>query len=704
MTKKKLPVRGMRCAACAVSVEKHLQKQTGVRSAAVNLANHSVQLELDEDIVSEEILDKTLAEIGFGIGQPDTQSISEQPRQERQKLIVATALTLPLFVVAMFVPPFPYDGWLMAALSLPVLAWSGQEFFVQAWRQALQGSSNMDTLVALGTGTAFVFSLFLVIFSPGDPVYFEGAAVVVTLVLLGRYMEQRARQRTSQALEELLNLQADTARVIRNGIETEVPLQEVWVGDRLRVLPGERVPVDGLVRKGETLVDESMLTGEPLPVHKQPRSAVIGGTINRSGSFEMIAQKVGEETFLYRMVALVEEAQGKKPPIQRLVDRISSVFVPIVMGLALLSFLYWWGWIGLPLGEALSISVSILVVACPCALGLATPTAIMVGMGQLAKAGILVRDAEALEGLERSQVIVFDKTGTLTEGKPQVKHWRWMPAAHGREDELQQLVWNAERESDHPLAKAIVAFLPEGQKFDIQGFEDVPGYGIRFIHHQTNYRLGNAAFLKDLAPADAPDHLTYIYLADAQDCLLEIALWDAPKTDVAQLISRLQAQGLETQLLSGDRPESVRYIAQQLGITQAHGGVLPEDKLAYIQKLQAEGKKVAMIGDGINDAPALAQADIGIAMGSGTDIAMESASVTLLGGNLSLLPRAMDLARATNRVIRQNLFWAFAYNVLALPVAAGVLYPFLLNPMIAGAAMAMSSVSVVLSSLRLLRA
>lgn len=715
---KRVAVGGMRCASCAVSIEKQLQKQEGVKDVSVNLADHSLNLSFDNDTISMEVIQSKVKEIGF-----ELQSTSEEEREEanaatakrtRLKLIVGGVFTLPLFVVAMFLPAFPYDKWVMLVLALPVLAWSGEEFFVQAFRQARHGAANMDTLVALGTGTAFVFSAYNTVFQPSAPVYFEGAAVVITLVLLGRYLEQRARSRTSKALEELLELQAKTARVIRNGEELEIPVVEVWVGDRLRILPGERIPVDGMVRKGESLVDESMVTGEPLPVRKTKKDEVIGGTLNQSGSFEMIAQKVGSETLLSQIVELVKEAQGKKAPIQRLVDKVAGVFVPIVMAIAAASFTFWYFAYGLPLAEAVAIAVSILVVACPCALGLATPTAIMVGMGQLAKNGVLVRDAEQLEQLNKVDAMVFDKTGTLTEGKPQVEQWNWLGEIETKAiTQYQNLIFSAEKQSEHPLAKAIIQFLKAKNEsistLELSEFENHSGRGIRFVYEGKTYRLGNRAFLteSDTATDALPDRdaspFTLIYFAEGTTPLLEIALSDAPKTEALSVIKELHEQGLELHLLSGDRPESVRHVAGQIGIEHLRGGVLPQEKLDYIQALQESGKTVAMIGDGINDAPALAQANVGIAMGSGTDIAMESAGVTLLGGNIRLLPRGLELAQATSRVIRQNLFWAFFYNVLAIPVAAGVLYPFLLNPMIAGGAMALSSVSVVLSSLRLLR-
>lgn len=708
----------MRCASCAVSIEKQLQKQEGIEDVSVNLADHSLNLAFDDDAISMEVIQSKVKEIGF-----ELQSTSEEDREEanaatakrtRLKLIAGGLCTLPLFVVAMFLPEFPYDKWLMLVLALPVLAWSGQEFFVQAFRQARHGAANMDTLVALGTGTAFVFSAYNTVFQPDAPVYFEGAAVVITLVLLGRYLEQRARSRTSKALEELLELQAKTARVIRNGEELEIPVVEVWVGDRLRILPGERIPVDGMVRKGESLVDESMVTGEPLPARKTKKDEVIGGTLNQSGSFEMIAQKVGSETLLSQIVELVKEAQGKKAPIQRLVDKVAGVFVPVVMAIAAASFTFWYVAYGLPLAEAVAIAVSILVVACPCALGLATPTAIMVGMGQLAKNGVLVRDAEQLEQLNKVDAMVFDKTGTLTEGKPQVEQWNWLGEIESETiTQYQNLIFSAEKQSEHPLAKAIVQFLKAKNEstntLELDEFENHSGRGIRFVYEGKTYRLGNRAFLiesdtaTDALPNRDASPFTLIYFAEGTTPLLEIALSDAPKAEASAVIKNLHEQGLELHLLSGDRPESVRHVAGQIGIEHLRGGVLPQEKLDYIQALQESGKTVAMIGDGINDAPALAQANVGIAMGSGTDIAMESAGVTLLGGNIRLLPRGLELAQATSRVIRQNLFWAFFYNVLAIPVAAGVLYPFLLNPMIAGGAMALSSVSVVLSSLRLLR-
>ena len=682
--------------------------------------------------------------------EPAAVTLAAEPSPElidmTRRFKLAAVLTLPVFVLAMgeMLPGLgaalsgAWNGWLQMALAAPVVLWAGWPFFQRGWRSLTSRNLNMFTLIAIGTGAAFLYSLVAVlapqVFPPGFQgpegrvaVYFEAAAVIVTLVLLGQVLELRARERTGDALRALLDLAPKTAlRLAQGGEEgggeaeetTEVPLDRVAVGDRLRVRPGERVPVDGVLLDGRSAVDESMVTGEPIAVEKGPGDALVGGTLNGTGGFVMRAERVGADTLLSRIVQMVAEAQRSRAPIQGVADRVAGVFVPAVVVVALLAFVAW-ALVGPApaLAHALVAAVSVLIIACPCALGLATPMSIMVGTGRGAQAGVLVRDAEALERLERVDTLLVDKTGTLTEGRPRLSAVVALPGHE--DDEVLRLAASLERPSEHPLAQAILAAASERglATLPVEGFAALPGRGVTGLVDGRRAALGTARLLAELgvdAAALEPqaedlraEGATVVLLAlDGRPAGL-IAVADSIKADAAETVAALRREGLRVVMLTGDRETSARAVASKLGIDELRAEVLPEDKGATVKALQAQGWIVAMAGDGINDAPALAQADVGIAMGDGTDVAIESAGVTLLRGELGGLLRARRLSRATMRNIRQNLVFAFAYNSLGIPVAAGLLYPvlgLLLSPMIAAAAMSLSSVSVIGNALRLRRA
>ncbi len=601
--------------------------------------------------------------------------------------------------------------------------WFGSEFFVTAWKRARLFSSNMDTLVALGTGSAFIFSLFNTFFpqfliSRGfEPhVYYEAATVIIAMVLLGRFFEERAKQRTSDSIKKLMGLQVTKAIVLRNGQETEISIGDVFPGDRLKVRPGSKIPVDGIVLEGNSWVDESMITGEPIPVEKKAGDKLIGATLNGSGSFIMLAERVGAETLLASIIRLVSEAQGSKADIQKLVDKVASVFVPVVIVIALITFTSWYLFGPSPaLTYAIITSVTVLIIACPCALGLATPTALMVGMGRGAESGILIKNAQSLELAHKLDVIVLDKTGTLTEGKPSVTEL--FPDNNGLLNEVGPKILWVETQSEHPLAIAMVNYLKGNGISPIKGsrFSSVTGKGVEAYFDNSRILIGNKRIMED---AEIPIPSEFIEFIDKQHeginsiiliavdntVKLVFSISDKLKDNAQKSVKQLKNLGIDIHILSGDNENAVRLVAKNTGIENWKSGMLPADKLEYIKKLQQSRKIIGMAGDGINDSPALAQSDIGFAMGSGTDIAMESAEITLIKGDISKIALAVKLSKQTVKTLRQNLFWAFIYNVIGIPLAAGVLYPFtgfLLNPMLAGAAMAFSSVSVVTNSLRL---
>ncbi len=641
-------------------------------------------------------------------------------------------------VLGMFFMDLPYVNYIMLVMTLPVLVFFGKDFFVNAWKQARHGKSNMDTLVALSTGIAFLFSTFNTLYPEywyarglEAHVYFEAAAIIIFFILLGKLLEERAKSNTSDALRKLMDLQPQTVRVIRDGQEQEISAKEVRLGDEIVIRSGEKIPVDGKVQSGSSFVDESLMTGEPLPAEKKPGAEVFAGTLNQQGSFTFMAEKVGKQTVLAQIIKTVREAQGSKAPVQRLVDKIAGIFVPVVLGIAILTFVVWM----LAGGEnalthALLASVSVLVIACPCALGLATPTAIMVGVGKGAENNMLIRDAESLEVAHKVDAIVLDKTGTLTEGRPEVAGWYWSgegemvkglkgeglkgEKVRGEREHHAAAIRAIEARSEHPLAQAIAAF-GQGTLPSVEQFQSVTGSGVTGVVDGEKYTIGTFEFLQkegietDTALRKLAGELrekaqTVIGVGWQGRQIALIALADQLKATSAEAVATLQKQGIDVYMLTGDNPQTAAQVAKQVGITHFQAEVKPGDKMDFVKKLQAEGKIVAMVGDGINDSQALAQANLSVAMGRGSDIAMDVAKMTLITSDLLALPKALRLSKRTVATIRQNLFWAFIYNLIGIPLAAGVLYPFngfLLNPMIAGAAMALSSVSVVTNSLRL---
>ena len=731
-TKDSYKVSGMTCASCAVSLESYLKPVEGIKQVAVNYPNQSVALEYESAKISIETLQQKASEIGYTIltGEAkETQKAFEEIEEKRlktlkKKLIISAVFSIPVFLMAMFfMGQIPYENWTMLLLSTPVLFWSGSEFFLIAWSKLKHFSANMDTLVALSTGTAFVFSVFNTVYphyflsrGVAPHVYYESAVIIITLILLGRYLEEKAKSKTSSAIKKLMGLKPKEVIAIRNGEEQTIAYDEILKGDLIIIKPGDKVPVDGTVKKGESFIDESMISGEPIPLSKTKGDKVFAGTINQKGALRIIAKKVGNETLLSQIIKLVEQAQASKPTIQKLVDKVAGIFVPIVIGLAILTFIIWYVMGPEPtFTYALLTLITVLIIACPCALGLATPTALMVGIGKGAQQGILIKDAQALETAFKIDTLILDKTGTITEGKPKVTDLVW--AQDVDVSELSQVLLAIESQSEHPIAEAIVQHLKkEGtQPIQSESFESITGMGAKLSFQQKTYMAGNerlmlangidiAAELSQQAETLKKAAKTVVYFSVGNKVEAIIAIADQVKESARAAIEQIHEMGIHVYMLTGDNEQTASAIAGQVGIENFRANVMPADKGNFVKELQAQGKTVAMAGDGINDSHALAQSDVGIAMGSGTDIAMESAGITLMQSDLKQIAKAIKLSKATMRTIRQNLFWAFVYNVIAIPIAAGVLYPlngFLLNPMIAGAAMSMSSISVLTNSLRL---
>ena len=730
-TKETFQVLGMSCAVCALNVETTLGAQEGVYEAKVNFAGSTVLVDYNPRVITPVELQKAVESAGYELVVENTEDTDQADRLQREeflalkrKTIGAIVLAVPVFVIGMFFMHMPYGNWIMLAFTIPVMAFFGRDFFVHAYMQLKHGRANMDTLVAVSTGVAFLFSLFNTIWpeywtSRGleAHVYYEAAAVIIALILLGRLLEAKAKFSTSTAIKKLMGLQPKTVtKILADGSEEEVPIREVVVGDVLVVKPGEKIPVDGEVTEGSSFVDESMITGESIPVEKVKGQPVYAGTINEKGSFRFRADKVGGETVLANIIRMVQEAQGSKAPVQKLVDRIAGIFVPVVMGIAVITFIVWMLIGGdLAFTHALLTSITVLVIACPCALGLATPTAIMVGIGKGAEHNILIKDAESLELMYRVNAIVLDKTGTITEGKPVVTDIHWTP---GSEDErYPSILLEIERRSEHPLADAVVQKFKERvvNEISVSDFENQTGKGVTAKVGDKVYLVGNRALLEvnhvvldddneKLAVRWEGDGKTVVFFAGEGRVLSLVAVADKIKESSRQAVATLHEKGIDVYMLTGDNALTARAVADQVGIRHFKAEVMPGEKANFVEALQHEGKVVAMVGDGINDSQALAQADVSIAMGKGSDIAMDVAKVTLITSDLNVIPRAIALSHQTVRAIRQNLFWAFIYNIIGIPLAAGVLYGingFLLNPMIAAAAMAFSSVSVVTNSLRI---
>ena len=729
--KKSFPVTGMSCAACASSVESILSHTNGVNSASVNFASSSVLVDYDETITEKKI-QKALQEVGFDIiiDVEDPSYVQQELQQKhyqdiKSRTIWSAILTLPIFILGMFFMQWESGKWISLALTLPVLFWFGRSFFINAYKQAKHGKANMDTLVALSTGIAFLFSIFNTFFpefwlSRGiEPhVYYEAATVIITFISLGKLLEEKAKSNTSSAIKKLMGLQPKTLKIIENGEEKEIPISSVQVGQTILVRPGEKIPVDGEVSKGSSYVDESMITGEPVPVEKSKDEKVFAGTVNQKGSFQFIAEKVGGETLLSQIIKMVQEAQGSKAPVQKLVDKIAGIFVPVVLGISIITFIVWMSVGGdNAFSQALLTSVAVLVIACPCALGLATPTAIMVGIGKGAENNILIKDAESLELGHKVNAVILDKTGTITEGKPLVTNILWKDKLENQ-NEYKQILLAIETQSEHPLAEAVVNHLKEQniEQAEIVSFESITGMGVQAENENgSKYYVGNHKLMLDknikidaslmqTAESLEDQAKTVIFFGNEKQVLAILAIADKIKETSKKAIETLQDRGIEVYMLTGDNNKTASAVAKQVGISNYQGEVMPSEKAAFVEKLQAEGKIVAMVGDGINDSHALAQANVSIAMGKGSDIAMDVAKMTLITSDLQSIPKALELSKRTVLGIRQNLFWAFIYNIIGIPIAAGVLYPvngFLLDPMIAGMAMAFSSVSVVANSLRL---
>jgi Cu2+-exporting ATPase len=724
---KTFPVLHMTCASCAARVEKILNAQEGVIATSVNYAAASAKIEYIPGVHTED-LQAAVQSMGYDLVVEDRnssgKSLEEIHNNLFRKLKLRTSgavlLSAPVVLISMFLMGMPYANYIMWALSTPVILWFGRGFFINAYKQARHGSANMDTLIALSTGVAYVFSVFNTLFPQywhgkglHAHVYFETAAVVITFILLGKMLEEKAKGKTSSAIQKLMGLQPRTVTLIHeDGNQMEISVDMVKAGDLILVRPGEKIAVDGLVIRGTSYVDESMLSGEPVPVLKQEDEKVFAGTVNQKGSFQFKAIKVGAETLLAQIIRTVKDAQGSKAPVQKLTDKIAGIFVPVVLLISLLTFTVWFIFGGENgFTQGLLAMVTVLVIACPCALGLATPTAIMVGIGRGAEKGILIKDAESLELARKVNVVVLDKTGTITEGKPRVTDILWLH----HDDTKKGILYSMEKQSEHPFALAVADHYEGLQSVPVTRFESIPGKGARAMIGDETYFVGNSKFLtenniqidrklSDEAAGWSAQSITAVWFADAKEALAVAAITDKIKSTSREAIQELKHLGIEVYMLTGDHEATANTIAQRTGIEHYKAEVLPDQKANFIKQLQADGITVAMVGDGINDSPALAQADVSIAMGKGSDIAMEAAMVTIFSSDLNKIPDAMKLSRQTVQTVRENLFLAFIYNIIGIPIAAGVLFPFtgfMLNPMIAGAAMALSSISVVTNSLRL---
>jgi len=711
----KLTIKGMHCASCSTLLTKALQRVEGVKTANVNYATGIATIEHDQSTKTEQLIE-AVKKKGYGATlHTEEKNTHEQMQREQRKEIkhlktlftFSLIFSIPAFIIGMLFMedglfyvgiPFPHAIYFLFALATPVQFFIGGQFYKGAFVALLNKTANMDTLIALGTSAAYFYSLYSLL-TGGMTQYFEASTTIITLIIMGKWLEAVAKTKTSDAIKKLVSLSPKNATVIRNGKEQLIPVDDVIVGDIIRVKPGEKIPIDGLILEGNSSVDESMITGESIPVEKTKGSAVIGGTINKHGSFKMKATKIGANTTLSKIITLIEDAQGRKAPIQRLADSVSAYFVPAILLIAAGTFTYWTLFAGLSAAFGMSAAVSVLVIACPCALGLATPTAIMVGTGLGAKKGILIKGGDTLETVHKLRAIVFDKTGTITQGKPRVT--KAIPLKTS-EKELLKIAASIEKHSEHPLAEAIVNANKQ-TPYKVTKFSAKPGFGISGKIKNATYTVGKPAASNTTITELEEEGNTVVCVTKNKKIIGFIAISDTIKETSAEAVNKLKRMNITPYMLTGDNKRAANAIAKQAGITNVFAEVLPQDKANVVKDLQ-KNKKIGMVGDGINDAPALATADIGIAMGSGTDVAIETGNIVLMNNDLLLVPKAIKLSKLTMRKIRQNLFWAFIYNIIGIPVAAGLLYPFtgiLLSPIIAGAAMALSSVSVVTNSLLL---
>ncbi|HCV15820.1 MAG TPA: hypothetical protein DF637_05760, partial [Rikenellaceae bacterium] len=725
MAKKSYTVTGMSCASCAMGVEKGLNAQPGVKKAVVNFADNSVTLEFDEQLTDSIKLKRSVQQLGYDMIVEEGENAAKLKEEQREshyrklknRTILAWAFSMPIMVMSMFFMHHHYLNIPMMLLSLPVLAIFGRSFYVNGYKAVLRGSANMDTLVALSTAIAFLFSVFNTFFPEYwiargiEPmVYYEAATMIIAFVLLGKFLEERAKGNTSSAIKKLMGLQPKSATVLRNGEPVEVPISQISVGEEIVVKPGEKIPVDGVLKSGESYVNESMISGEPLAAHKRVGDNVLAGTINQKGTFTFEALKVGGDTLLAQIIKTVKEAQGSKAPVQRIADKIASIFVPVVISISLITLVVWILAGGEQLfAKGLLSAISVLVIACPCALGLATPTALMVGIGKGAQQHILIKDASALEQMRRVNAVVLDKTGTITEGRPVVTDWQWLTEDESERERYLPVLFAMEEVSEHPLASAITEYIKQNwgvpeKRSQISNFTTISGLGAEAKYDDKKFWLGSIRMMNTQVAANVSD------IANRATSLSEklsgegksiavfgrgyvpmviVAVSDKIKDTSAAAIAKLHEMGIEVHMLTGDNQKNANYVASKVGISHFKAGSLPQDKDDYIVELQSQGKVVAMAGDGINDSQALSRANVSIAMGKGTDIAMDVAMMTLITSDIALLPKAFDLSKRTVKFIRQNLFWAFIYNIIGIPIAAGVLYPFtgiLLSPMIAAAA------------------
>ncbi|MFA5647925.1 MAG: heavy metal translocating P-type ATPase [Bacteroidales bacterium] len=732
MTEKHIyPVTGMSCAGCSSSVESMLKSVDGVLDAGVNLANQTAWVNFNTQKVTPKTLQQAIRSVGYDLlisnefNKDATDNIRlKEAHSLKMRIFWAASLTIPVFVLGMFFMNWQYSPIISLVFATPIIFWFGRGFFINAWKQARHAQANMDTLVALSTGIAYTYSVFNTLYpsfmvSRGiEPhVYFESASVIITFILLGKWLEERAKGKTSSSIRKLMGLQPSTVTVVDNLVYREVGIAELQIGQHVLVKPGGKVPVDGTVIQGTSYVDESTITGEPMPVEKSSGNKVFAGTANQKGTLTVSAEQVGSETILSRIVQMVEEAQGSKAPVQKLADKVASIFVPVVMGIALISFAGWVIWGGeLGVVHGIVAIVTVMAIACPCAMGLATPTAIMVGMGKGAENNVLIKDAQSLETAHKINTVVLDKTGTITEGKPMVTDELWF-TDNNNSSGLKQILFSIENQSEHPIAQAVAQYYTENSTtpISINNFEALSGLGVKASLDNENYLIGNKTLMLEQnvnIPAEANSKLdslssdgkTVILFAKANNVLGLIAVADKVKSTSVNAIKTLISMGIEPIMMTGDNEQTAKLVASQVGIKRVMASMLPHQKAEQIKKLQSEGKIVAMVGDGINDSHALAQADVSIAMGKGSDIALDVAKITLISSDLNHIPTAITLSKKTMRTVRQNLFWAFVYNIIGIPLAAGVLYPiigFQFDPMIAGIAMALSSVSVVSNSLRL---